>query len=173
HSPFAAVPVPTGKTSTSVSNSAPKRAWSLSVDGSPPYGAVSPALAATRAARISGAAPDTLSLKKFFFALIRASSACSEQVRLAILRWRIDRDDQELKNELGLDHFDPNASRGGALPVRPERHAPDAIATMYRLARALARDRPCLACGGYGLTTMIVGTLVLSPQQRMSDRLPA
>jgi hypothetical protein len=96
----------------------------------------------------------------------------------------------ELKDELGLDHFEgrgwrgfhhhaslciaayaflaaerlahfplspspssaplvyPSVSRRGALPVRPERHAPHSIATMYRLlAWTLARGRPCLACG--------------------------
>jgi hypothetical protein len=45
----------------------------------------------------------------------------------------------------------PHVSRRGALPVRPERHAPDSIATMYRLlAWTSARGRPCLACGGQG-----------------------
>jgi hypothetical protein len=36
HRPLAAVPVPTGSTSTSVSNSSEKRAWSPSVHGSAP-----------------------------------------------------------------------------------------------------------------------------------------
>src|SRR3989475_1318919 len=107
-----------------------------------------------------------------------------------MLRWRIERDYQELKDELGLDHFEgrgwrgfhhhaslciaayaflaaerlahfppeplaflqalayPNVSSRGALPVRPERHVPESIATMYRLlAAALARGVPCLTCG--------------------------
>src|SRR5262249_9716176 len=33
-------------------------------------------------------------------------------VRLAKLRWRIERDDQELKDELGLDQFEGRAWRG-------------------------------------------------------------
>src|SRR5437870_1980448 len=42
----------------------------------------------------------------------------------------------------------PNVSSRGALPVRPERHVPESIATMYRLlAAALARGLPCLTCG--------------------------
>src|SRR2546422_1061727 len=50
----------------------------------------------------------------------------------------------------------PNVSSRGALPVRPERHAPDSIATMYRLlAWALARGRPCLACGHQPDTNLV------------------
>ena len=42
----------------------------------------------------------------------------------------------------------PKASSRGALPVRPERHVPTSIATLYRLhGRALLADTPCLACG--------------------------
>ncbi len=33
-------------------------------------------------------------------------------VQLAMLRWRIERDDQELKDELGLDHFEGRGWRG-------------------------------------------------------------
>ena len=118
----------------------------------------------------------------------------AELVQLAMVRWRIERDYQELKDELGLDHCEGRGGRGvhhhaslsiaayaflaaerlahspplrtwpssaplayptvsprGALPVRPERHAPDSIATLYRLrAWTLARGRPCLACGAHG-----------------------
>ena len=35
-----------------------------------------------------------------------------ELVRLARLRWRIERDSQELKDELGLDHFEGRGWRG-------------------------------------------------------------
>jgi hypothetical protein len=61
-SPFATVPVPTGYTSTSVSKSSAIRRSSRCVYWSPPYGAESSALDSTMARRISGAAPETLSL---------------------------------------------------------------------------------------------------------------
>src|SRR5206468_4923734 len=42
----------------------------------------------------------------------------------------------------------PNVSSRGALPVRPERHVPESIATIYRLlGAALARGLPCVMCG--------------------------
>jgi hypothetical protein len=42
----------------------------------------------------------------------------------------------------------PVVSARGALPVRPERHVPTSIATMYRLhGRALLAHTPCLSCG--------------------------
>ena len=42
----------------------------------------------------------------------------------------------------------PQGSRRGALPVRPERHVPTSIATMYALlARALLHRLPCRWCG--------------------------
>jgi hypothetical protein len=130
---------------------------------------------------------------KYWVSTLPPTATRAELVHLAMLRWRIERDYQELKDELGLDHFEgrgwrgfhhhaslciaayaflaaerlahfppeplaflrparlPKVSHRGALPIRPERHAPDSIATMYRLlARALARDRPCLACGHGG-----------------------
>ncbi len=82
----------------------------------------------------------------------------TELVRLAKLRWRIERDYEELKDELGLDHFEGRGWRGfhhhatlcsrGALPVRPERHVPHSLATLYRLlASALAQRLPCMVCG--------------------------
>jgi SRSO17 transposase len=130
---------------------------------------------------------------KYWLLTLPATATRADLVRLAMLRWRIERDYQELKDELGLDHFEgrgwrrfhhhaslciapmrswprsgwrisplrrwpssaplvsPQVSCHGALPVRPERHAPDSIATMYRLlAWTLARGRPCLACGRHG-----------------------
>jgi hypothetical protein len=126
----------------------------------------------------------------YWLSTLPPTATRAELVQLAMLRWPIERDYQELKDELGLDHFEgrgwrgfiitrrsvsprmrswprsgwrifplsrspssaplvyPKVSRRGALPVRSERHAPDSIATMYRLlAWALARGRPCLACG--------------------------
>ena len=42
----------------------------------------------------------------------------------------------------------PKVSRRGALLVRPERHVPHSVATLYRLpASALAQRLPCMVCG--------------------------
>src|SRR5437660_10573588 len=127
---------------------------------------------------------------KYWLSTLPPTATRADLVQLAMLRWRIERDYQELKDELGLDHFEgrgwrgfhhhaslciaayaflaaerlahsplsrwpssrplayPNVSSRGALPVRPERHVPESIATMYRLlAAALARGLPCLTCG--------------------------
>ena len=127
---------------------------------------------------------------KYYLSTLPASTSLADLARLAHLRWRIERDYQELKDEFGLDHFEgrgwrgfhhhgslciaayaflaaerarlsppehcpssgplayPRVSRRGALPVRPERHVPTSIATMYRLhGRALLADTPCLSCG--------------------------
>mgnify|MGYP001617500490 CR=1 FL=1 len=58
---------------------------------------------------------------KFWLATLPATMAATDLVRLAKLRWRIDRDYQELKKEFGLDHFEGRGWRGfhhhGALCV--------------------------------------------------------
>ena len=128
---------------------------------------------------------------KYYLSTLPGSTPLATLVRLAHLRWRIERDYQELKDEFGLDHFEgrgwrgfhhhgslmhrclclpgissapgfpplslcpssepldyPEVSRRGGLPVRPERHVPTSIATLYRLhGRALLAYTPCLACG--------------------------
>lgn len=43
---------------------------------------------------------------KFYLSNMPADTSTKELVRLAKLRWRIERDYQELKGELGLDHFE-------------------------------------------------------------------
>jgi len=43
---------------------------------------------------------------KFYLSNLPADTATKELVRRAKLRWRIERDYQELKGELGLDHFE-------------------------------------------------------------------
>ena len=44
--------------------------------------------------------------------LRRRSQLRAELVELAMLHWRIERDYQELKDELGLDHFEGRGWRG-------------------------------------------------------------
>lgn len=43
---------------------------------------------------------------KFYLSSLPASTSVKELVRLAKLRWRVERDYQEMKGELGLDHFE-------------------------------------------------------------------
>jgi SRSO17 transposase len=49
---------------------------------------------------------------KFWLSTLPAKLALADLVRLAKLRWRIERDYQELKDEIGLDHFEGRSWRG-------------------------------------------------------------
>jgi len=49
---------------------------------------------------------------KYFFATLPASSALKALVASAKLRWRIERDYQDLKQELGLGHYEGRGWRG-------------------------------------------------------------
>jgi SRSO17 transposase len=49
---------------------------------------------------------------KYYFSTLPASTPLAQLVRLAHLRWRIERDYQELKDEFGLDHFEGRGWRG-------------------------------------------------------------
>ena len=49
---------------------------------------------------------------KYWLATLPVTATCAELVQLAMLRWRIERDYQELKDELGLDHFEGRGWRG-------------------------------------------------------------
>jgi SRSO17 transposase len=49
---------------------------------------------------------------KYFLTTLPAATSLKELVRLAKLRWRIERDYQELKQELGLGHFEGRSWRG-------------------------------------------------------------
>ena len=50
--------------------------------------------------------------EKYFLSSLPASTPIRELVRLAKLRWRIERDYQELKQELGLGQFEGRSWRG-------------------------------------------------------------
>src|SRR5947209_7020568 len=65
-SAFPAMPLITGKTSTSVSNSSQQRARTRAVTSSPPYEVIAPALTRSTASAISGEAGRTLSERKSF-----------------------------------------------------------------------------------------------------------
>jgi SRSO17 transposase len=49
---------------------------------------------------------------KYFLSTLSARTSLQELVRVAKLRWRIERDYQELKQEFGLDHFEGRGWRG-------------------------------------------------------------
>jgi SRSO17 transposase len=49
---------------------------------------------------------------KFYLSSLPPKTSLKALVRLAKLRWRIERDYQELKQELGLDHFEGRSWRG-------------------------------------------------------------
>jgi SRSO17 transposase len=49
---------------------------------------------------------------KYFLSTLPADTPLQEMVRVAKLRWRIERDYQELKQEFGLDHFEGRSWRG-------------------------------------------------------------
>jgi len=49
---------------------------------------------------------------KYWLSTLPPATPLAELVRLAHLRWRIERDYQELKDELGLDHFEGRGWRG-------------------------------------------------------------
>lgn len=49
---------------------------------------------------------------KYWFSTLPADTSVRTLVRLAKLRWRVERDYQELKQEIGLDHFEGRTWRG-------------------------------------------------------------
>jgi SRSO17 transposase len=49
---------------------------------------------------------------KFYFSNLPASTSLKRLVTLIKIRWRIERDYQELKGEIGLDHFEGRSWRG-------------------------------------------------------------
>jgi SRSO17 transposase len=49
---------------------------------------------------------------KFYFSSLPPDTSLRTLVRLAKLRWRVERDYQEMKQEIGLDHFEGRSWRG-------------------------------------------------------------
>jgi SRSO17 transposase len=49
---------------------------------------------------------------KFYFSTLPATASMVALVRTAKLRWRVERDYQEMKQEIGLDHFEGRTWRG-------------------------------------------------------------
>jgi SRSO17 transposase len=56
--------------------------------------------------------PSCNSDPKFYFSTLPASVSLKELVRITKLRWRVERDYQDLKGEVGLDHFEGRTWRG-------------------------------------------------------------
>jgi len=73
---------------------------------------------------------------KYWLSTLPAETPAAQLVRLAMLRWRIERDYQELKDEIGLDHFEGRGWRGF------HHHASLCIAAYAFLAAERARLSP-------------------------------
>lgn len=56
--------------------------------------------------------PDKKEPTKFWLATLPVGASLKQLVRFAKLRWRIERDYQEMKQEIGLDHFEGRGWRG-------------------------------------------------------------
>lgn len=56
--------------------------------------------------------PDEKAPIKFWFSNLPVTTDLKTLVSLAMMRWRVERDYQELKGELGLDHFEGRTWRG-------------------------------------------------------------
>ena len=73
---------------------------------------------------------------KFWLSTLSTSLSFADLVRLAKIRWRIERDYQELKDEFGLDHFEGRGWRGF------HHHGSLCIATYAFLAAERSRLSP-------------------------------
>ena len=56
--------------------------------------------------------PESEKAPKFHFSNLPATMSVKQLIRIAKLRWRVERDYQEMKGELGLDHFEGRTWRG-------------------------------------------------------------
>lgn len=91
---------------------------------------------------------------KYFLSSVPEAASMEDLVRLVKIRWRIERDYQELKDELGLDHYEGRGWRGfhhhGALCIAAyaflvaerARLSPPAPLAFLRPAPVPARFRP-------------------------------
>jgi len=50
--------------------------------------------------------------RKYWLSSVPEQASLEDLVRLAMVRWRVERDFQELKDEIGLDHFEGRSWRG-------------------------------------------------------------
>jgi SRSO17 transposase len=96
---------------------------------------------------------------KYWLSTVPLTTALDDLVRLVMLRWRIERDYQELKDELGLDHYEGRGWRGfhhhgvlciaayAFLAAERARLSPPAPLAFLRPARLPRRFRPRGAAG--------------------------
>lgn len=92
--------------------------------------------------------------RKYWLATVPERTPLEDLVRLAKLRWRIERDYQELKDELGLDHYEGRGWRGfhhhgvlcvaayAFLAAERARLSPPAPLAFLHAARVPRRFRP-------------------------------
>ncbi len=68
---------------------------------------------------------------RYWLSTLPPGTALADLVRLAKIRWRIERDFQELKDEIGLDHYEGRGWRGfhhhGALCVAAYAFSPPSV----------------------------------------------
>ena len=83
---------------------------------------------------------------KYWLSTLPAETKIRDLVRLAKLRWIIDRDDEELKQELGLGHFEGRGWRGF------HHHATLCIAAYGFLVAERSRFSPSARAGQLGLS---------------------
>jgi len=83
--------------------------------------------------------------RKYWLSNLPATTLLRDLVALAKQRWIIERDDQELKQELGLGHFEGRSWRGF------HHHATLAIAAYGFLVAERSRFSPSACAGGLGL----------------------
>jgi SRSO17 transposase len=90
----------------------------------------------------------------YWLSTLPETTAPRALVRVAQLRWRVERDYQELKDELGLDHFEGRGWRGfhhhgslciaayAFLAAERARHSPFTARTLVRAPHVPADFRP-------------------------------
>ncbi|SFB64563.1 Transposase DDE domain-containing protein, partial [Azotobacter beijerinckii] len=73
---------------------------------------------------------------RYWLSTLAEDTPLPELVRIAHLRWRIERDYQDLKQDLGLGHYEGRGWRGfhhhaaPAVGQRAQRHVADSITTL-------------------------------------------
>ena len=109
--------------------------------------------------------PDEAEPTKFWLSNLPASTLLKDLVRLAKLRWRVERDYQELKEEIGFDHFEGRSWRGfhHHVTLCAAAHA------FLALNRALFPPAGSPLDAGVGAPTPPVGP---TPANRMVSALP-
>jgi SRSO17 transposase len=84
---------------------------------------------------------------RYWLSTLPPGTALADLVRLAKIRWRIERDFQELKDEIGLDHYEGRGWRGF------HHHATLCVAAYGFLIAERSRFSPSARVGNLGQST--------------------